>query len=262
MTSSETTTEKVRSADGTTIAFERSGDGPPLVIVDAALGFRRHSPLDGLAALLVADFTVYRYDRRGRGESGDAPAYAVEREVEDLDAVIGAAGGSAFVHGLSSGALLAMQAAAAGLDIPRLSLFEPPIRTDDDEPATSDFTVEMSGLVVDGHRREAIERFLTSVGLPTEAVDQMVEATPALETIAHTIVYDCVISDATTVEVAASIPVPTLVVDSEGSSENLTGWAKAVMDALPAGSHRSLAGEWHRVPDEDLAPVVTGFLLA
>lgn len=255
------TTETVQSADGTTIAFERAGAGPPLVIVDAALGFRRYSPLDGLAALLRADFTVYRYDRRGRGESGDGPAYTIGREVEDLDAVIGAAGGAAFVHGLSSGALLAMQAAAAGLAIPRLSLFEPPVRTDDGPP-TSDFTVEMTGLIAAGRRREAVERFLTSIGIPTETVDQMLAAAPDLESIAHTIVHDCVISDATTVGVAASVPVPTLVVDSEGSSENLTGWAKAVMDALPDGTHRSLPGEWHGVPDEDLVPVLACFLLA
>jgi pimeloyl-ACP methyl ester carboxylesterase len=254
-------TETVRSADGTTIAFERSGSGPPLVMVDAALGHRRYSPLEGPAGLLAADFTVHRYDRRGRGESGDASAYAIEREVEDLDAVIGAAGGAAFVHGLSSGALLAMQAAAAGLDIPRLSLFEPPVRTDDGPP-TSDFTVEMTGLVAAGHRREAVERFLTSIGIPTEVVDEMLVSAPGLETIAHTVVHDCVISDATTAEVATAIPVPTLVVDSEGSTENLTGWAKAVMDALPDGTHRSLPGEWHGVPDEDLAPVLTRFFLA
>ena len=254
-------TETVHAEDGTAIAFDRSGTGPPLILVEGATCFRANSPLRGLAGLLTTDFTVYTYDRRGRGDSGDGPAYAIGREVEDLDALIGAAGGWAFVHGVSSGALLAMRAAADGLAIPRLSLFEPPVRLDDDEPETSHFTAEMTRLIAADRRQEALERFLTSIGIPDEVVAGMIASTPALVQAAHTIVYDCIISDATTVEVAASVKTPTLVVDSEGSTEDLTGWAAAVMDALPNGTHRSLAGEWHRVPDADLAPVITRFLL-
>src|SRR5688572_14320367 len=138
------TTRTVRSADGTTIAYETTGTGPPLILVDAALGSRDTSAMRGVADLLAEDFTVLTYDRRGRGESGDAPAYAIEREIEDLDALIAVAGGSAFVHALSSGALLALQAGAAGLSIAKLSLFEPPIREPDDEGETSAFTTEMT----------------------------------------------------------------------------------------------------------------------
>ena len=114
------------SRDGTTIAYDREGDGDPLVLVPGAFSYRRYSGQVKLAGLLAARFTVYSYDRRGRGDSGDAKAYAVEREIEDLAAVIDAAGGHAHVWGLSSGAVLALEAAAAGLPICRLAVHEPP----------------------------------------------------------------------------------------------------------------------------------------
>jgi len=110
------------SKDGTTIAFDRSGDGPPVILVTGALGFRSHAIMADLAAALAAHFTVINYDRRGRGDSGDTSPYAVEREVEDLDALITAAGGSASVYGTSSGAALALEAAASGLPITKLAL--------------------------------------------------------------------------------------------------------------------------------------------
>ena len=121
----------VRSADGTRIAFERAGAGAPLILVEAAGHYRGFSSFTGLTGLLAADFTVYNYDRRGRGDSGDTAPYAVEREVEDLAALIATAGGSAFLYGFSSGALLALHAAARGLVIPRLALLEPPIGEDE-----------------------------------------------------------------------------------------------------------------------------------
>ena len=121
------TSQSVRSADGTRIAFERSGDGPPLILVEAAGHYRDFSSLGGLVPLLAREFTVYAYDRRGRGESSDTMPYAPDREVEDLAALIAEAGGSAHVYGYSSGALVAMHAAAQGVPIRRLALLEPPL---------------------------------------------------------------------------------------------------------------------------------------
>jgi pimeloyl-ACP methyl ester carboxylesterase len=125
--------QSVRSA-GTRIAFERSGDGPPLILVEAALHYRDFSSFGGLAPLLAEEFTVYAYDRRGRGESTDTTPYAPEREVEDLAALIDEAGGSAHLYGYSSGPLFAMHAAAHGLSIGRLALLEPPLQDDGSEP--------------------------------------------------------------------------------------------------------------------------------
>lgn len=254
----QATRSVVRSADGTEIAFHRSGSGPAVVLVDPALGYSGFDHLRTLGALLAERFSVYSYDRRGRGGSGDAEPYHVAREVEDLAAVIGEAGGSACVYGFSSGALLALQAAASGLAIERLAVFEPPVRAEGEPPET-EFTAEIAGLVASGRRWEAVERFLRSIGLPDEMIPETAPTRPALEAVAHTLVYDCEISNATTYELLRSVQTPTLVLDSEASSDDLTGGTAAIAAALPNGTRRSLAGEWHGVPDEELAPVLAEF---
>lgn len=253
--------QSVRSADGTRIAFDRVGDGPSLILVEAALRYRDHSSFGGLVPLLAREFTVHAYDRRGRGESMDTKPYSPDREVEDLEALIAEAGGSAHLYGYSSGALLAMRAAAHGLPICRLALLEPPLQDDGPGPPESDLTTELAELVGAGRNGDAVEHFHRSIGVPAEFVGSM-RSTPEwakMESVAHTLVYDCTISDTTTSTLLRSVAVPTLVLDSEGSSDNLTGWAATVVGQLPSGSHRSLAGEWHSVPDEVLAPVLLEF---
>jgi pimeloyl-ACP methyl ester carboxylesterase len=161
----QATAGKARSADGTTIAFERTGTGPALILVDAALGFRGFGPMGELAGLLAGDFTVVTYDRRGRGESTDTPPYVVDREVDDLAALIEEAGGSAFVYGFSSGAVLGLHAAARGLPIPKLALLEPPIPLDD-QPEEGDLRAEVAEMVAAGRRGDAVEHFNRSIGVP------------------------------------------------------------------------------------------------
>ena len=251
----------VVSADGTQIAFDRSGSGPPLLLVEPAGHFRGFSAFDGLAPLLTGAFTVYRYDRRGRGASGDTPPYAPEREVDDLAALIAEAGDPARVYGYSSGALLALHTAAQTAAIERMVLLEPPLQ-EDDAVRPDPLTGELAELVAAGRNEDAVDRFHRAIGVPDEIVDGMRD-TPAFEAmtaIAPTLVYDCILSDATTPQLLGSVTVPTLVLDSEGSSDDLTGWAARVAARLPNGSHRSLPGEWHGVPDETLAPVVIDFL--
>lgn len=258
MTTADAVAAEVRSADGTALAYERSGAGPALILVDAASGYREFGPMRPLAELLAADFTVYTYDRRGRGESSDTPPYAIEREVEDLAALISEAGGSACLYGMSSGGLLALQAAAAGLDLPRLALFEPPLSTDPD--ASRAFTAEMAALVEAGRNRGAVEHFQRSIGVPEEMLANMEAIMPVLEAIAPTLVYDCRISAETSLELIGHVEQPTLVIDSHGSSDDLNEWTALVVEALPHGTHRSLAGEWHGVADDVLAPVLAEFL--
>jgi pimeloyl-ACP methyl ester carboxylesterase len=258
--SSTRVSQSVRSADGTRIAFDRLGDGPPVILVEAAGHYRDFSSFSGLAPLLSREFTVYTYDRRGRGESTDTPPYAPEREVEDVAALIAEAGGSAHLYGYSSGALLALHAAASGLPISRLALLEPPLR-DDDADGPDPLTGELAELVAAGRNGDAVGRFHEAIGVPAEVIAEM-RSTPEwakMESVAHTLVYDCVISDATTSTLLRSVDVPTLVLDSQGSSDNLTGWAASVAAQLPHGSHRSLAGEWHGVTDEILAPALADF---
>jgi pimeloyl-ACP methyl ester carboxylesterase len=252
---------RVTSRDGTSIAFERVGAGPALVLVDAAGNYRDFRPLRAPVERLAADFTVYVYDRRGRGASTDTPPYAVEREVEDLAALIGVAGGSACVYAMSSGCLLALHAAAGGLAIPKLALFEPPIEPREAASGESAFTSELAELVAAGRRRDAVAFFHRGIGVPDEIIAQMTPPVwAALEAIAPTLVYDSVVSDATSLALVRSVRAPTLVVDSQGSSGDLTGMAATVAEALPNSTYRSLPGEWHGVPDEILAPVLTEFL--
>lgn len=249
-----------RSADGTHIAFDRFGDGPPLILVEAAGHYRGFSSFTGLVLLLSGDFAVYTYDRRGRGESSDSPSYAPDREVDDLAALIDKAGGSAHVYGFSSGALLGMHAAAKGVPITRLALLEPPLR-DEEADRPDPLTRELGKLVAANRDADAVEHFHRSIGVPEELVAEM-SSTPEwakMTSIAHTLVYDCMISDAITPELLRSVQVPTLVLDSEGSTDDLTGWAARVARQLPLASHRSLPGEWHGMANEVLAPVLIEF---
>jgi pimeloyl-ACP methyl ester carboxylesterase len=210
--------------------------------------------------LLAAHFTVYLYDRRGRGASTDTLPYAVEREVEDLAALIAEAGGSAYVYAMSSGSLLALHAAAAGLAIPKLALFEPPIEPNEVPTGETAFTTELAGLVAAGRRRDAVEFFHRGIGVPEEVMEQMTPPVwAALEAVAHTLVYDCVISDAMSLGRVRSVTAPTLVIDSQGSGDELTGMAATVAQALPRSTYRSLTGAWHGVPGDALAPVLTEF---
>jgi len=242
-TGKESSQEKVHaivSTDGTTIAYERVGSGPPLILVDGALCYRAFGPTAGLAPLLASRFTVYRYDRRGRGQSSDTKPYAVEREIEDLEALIKEAGGTAFVCGLSSGAVLAAEAAARGVKIQRLALFEPPFEAVDNpgRRLPPGAAAQLVQLASSGRRSDAVEFFLTKVaGLSTEAIASVRKAPvwPAMEAVAHTLAYDVMIlgDSRIPVERLRSVRVPTLVIDGERSPESLRLAVQAVVSALP-----------------------------
>src|SRR5262245_34249829 len=162
------------SKDGTRIAYERHGEGPPLVLVDGAMCRRQFGPMAPLAKLLAPRFTVAYYDRRGRGDSGDTPPYAVEREVEDLAAIVDALGGSAFVYGTSSGAALAMRAAASGVRVRKLVLFEPPYAMDPSaSPLLATYRARIDALLAAGRRGDAIALFSKVVGMPAFAIFMM-----------------------------------------------------------------------------------------
>lgn len=247
----------VTSRDGTRIAYQREGAGPPLILIDAAGHFRANSPLGELADLLIPHFTVYRYDRRGRGDSDDTPPYAPEREVEDLAALIAAANAPAALYGYSSGGLLALHAAAAGLDVRRLVLLEPPLSVDD-EAGKRAFTAALGRLT----GVEAVTFFLTSIGVPEQLLAGMRD-TPhwnAMVSVAHTLAYDSLLSEATGPAVLARVTTPALVLCSAGSTDDLAEMAATMAGLLPAAEQRGLPGEWHGVPATVLAPVLAEFL--
>jgi pimeloyl-ACP methyl ester carboxylesterase len=239
--------EPVRSTDGCAIAVERSGNGPPLVIVNGAFGTRQTGA--PLASLLQDDFTVYRYDRRGRGDSGDTEVYAVEREAEDLDAVIEAAGGQAFVFGHSSGAALSLETAAAGAGVRGLVVHEPPYVGG---PGTSVETASVfAALVAAGRGEDVAERFLANTGMPTEMVAQTKASPgwPDMVALAHTLPYDVRMCNRGEVPAArlGQISCPVLATAGSLSPAWATGAVEAIADAIPAGEWRLLEGQAHNV---------------
>ena len=216
----------VTSKDGTRIAYERLGSGPALLMIDGALCSRAFGPMPKIAALLAEHFTVYLYDRRGRGESGDTQPYAKAREVEDIQAVIAAAGGSAYAAGLSSGAALALEAAASGVPIKKLAVYEPPFIVDDARHAQLDHEAKLKALVAAGERGDAVKYFMRNgprTGLVIFMMQLMPNVWPKLKAVAHTLPYDAAIMGDFTVPAAriASIRVPTLVMDGEKTQTRL-----------------------------------------
>ncbi len=246
-------TEYVVSTDGTKIAFDRSGAGPALVLVEPSGHFRGLSAFEGLRPELAARFTVYAYDRRGRGDSGDAREYQPEREVEDLRVLIDRIAEPVRLCGYSSGALLALRVAADGVPITTMALLEPPLQEPGSDP--DPLTGELSALVTAGRFADAVEHFHRSIGVPDEILDDLRDGPTfqQMARIAPTLVYDCRISDTTTPELLAAVSIPCLILDSAGSTDDLTGWAAQVASRIPGAAHRSLPGSWHTVDDRILA---------
>jgi pimeloyl-ACP methyl ester carboxylesterase len=260
------TGNQATSRDGTPIAFERLGDGEPVILVSAALqGRATYHPL---AEELARHLTVFTYDRRGRGDSGDTAPYAVEREIEDLGAVIAEAGGTASVYGHSSGAALVLHAAAGGLPIDKIVLHEPPFGSGSDEErrAEQDEAEQISALLAQDRRGDAVRFFLASMGLPPELLDHLSQD-PAMVANAPTILYDPfeVMSEhsrggKTPADQASSVTAPALVLAGGGSPEWMIDAARQIADALPNGRLRVLEGQEHVVPPEVIAPVLTEFI--
>lgn len=249
------------SRDGTPIAFECTGNGPALILIEPAGHYRGLSAFDDLVPLLTADFTVCRYDRRGRGNSGDTLPYAPDREVEDLAALVDAIGGLVFAYGYSSGALLALHAAARGVPLGGLVLMEPPLQ-DGAQEGPDPLTRELADLIRAGRNADAVAHFHAAIGVPDEMVAGMrgTDRWTRMVGIAPTLVYDCCLSDAMGPDVLAAVSVPTLILDSEGSSDDLTGSAATVARLIPGAHHKSLPGEWHVVAPDLIAHEIKGHL--
>jgi pimeloyl-ACP methyl ester carboxylesterase len=256
---------KVLSADGTVIAADRTGIGPTLVLVAGALTTR--TAFAPLAELLAPHFTVYAYDRRGRGDSGDTQPYAVDREIEDLAAVIAAAGGGS-VFGHSSGAILALEAAARDVPVTALALYEPPFIVEG-QPMPADFAIQLAALVAADRRGDALALWMHSTVRMSDAAIAQARTEPwwpPLEAIVHTTVYDATI----TAPYLTGRPLPTqrwsavtaatLVLDGEVSPPFLRAGAKALVALLPNATGETLRGQGHGAPPEMVSAVVTTFL--
>lgn len=261
----------VTSRDGTTIAYDQTGQGPPLILVSGALSYRGMDPETARMATfpaLTERFSVIFYDRRGRGDSTDTQPSGVEREIEDIATIIDAVGEPAYLVGFSSGAALAFEAALAlGPDrVRRLVLYEPPYS--DDPAARQAFVTyrqDLAELLDQGRHADAVARFMMFLGLPADQVGVMQQQPvwPAYEAVAPTLAYDIAAlgeDGAIPVERAARLEVPTLVLDGGATEWSfLHTTAAALADAIPHAQHRTLEGQTHQVSPEALAPVLISF---
>jgi pimeloyl-ACP methyl ester carboxylesterase len=262
----------VRSSDGTAIAYDSEGDGPVLILVGGAFSFRRYKSWLQLVELLEPRFRVISYDRRGRGDSGDAPEHAVEREIEDLDALVRVAGGSAHVFGMSSGGVLALRAAAAGVPIVRAVVYQPPFSVDaSGHLPPPDFGPRLRELARSGRRGATASYFMhEGMGAPRVFIGLLRVARPIwrnLEAVAHTLPYDYAVMGDTvhgkplTHEPWSSITTPTLVLDGGKSPASLRKAADALAERMPNADRRILKGQSHNVSMKVLVPVLEEFLL-
>jgi pimeloyl-ACP methyl ester carboxylesterase len=255
--------DNVTSKDGTTITYDRLGEGPAVILVSGGSVDRFSNA--GLAELLAPHFTVFNYDRRGRNESGDTPPYAVEREIEDIDAVVDAAGGSAYIYGSSSGAALAMEAARQlPTRITKLALWEPPYIPEGFPRPPADTAKTFSDLVAAGRREDAAEFFMAKVvGLPPEFVAQARTAPfwQSQVALAHTLAYDATIMGDYTLPVdrVAEVKIPTLVMDGGASFPFMGVTAQTLVDHLPNPKRVTLEGQGHDASAESLAAALTEF---
>jgi len=261
---------KVVSRDGTVIAFSRLGHGPPLILVDGAFCFRDNGPTPQLAPLLARRFTVYVYDRRGRGESGDTSPYAIEREVEDLSVLLDAAGGSAFVFGMSSGAGIVLRAVENGMPVRKIALYEPPFISDKDgQPRQLEGQqAELERLVADGNRSEAVMYMMTEVfGAPRAFIQAMRILKRTVwkknESVAHTLPRDlAILNDWSVLKAGSSIKIPTLIIGGAKSSVELQLAITTVGESVPNSRRQMLGGQSHNVSMKVLAPALEEFYLS
>lgn len=258
-------TTHVISADGTPIAFDRLGRGPAVIVIGGMFNTRHTTR--ALAEQLSKRFTVINYDRRGRGDSGDTSPYAVDREVDDVAALIHEAGGSAAVYGHSSGAGVALHAAAAQLSITRLVLHEPPYGDDAEESRTlaRELALDVRTAIAEGRRSDAIRLFFEAAAMPPELVERLA-GDPDMQAVAPTMPYDFeVMGDVTRggtvpVDLVRDIRIPTLVLAGSASPPFFMDAAHRIAELLPDGALVVLGGEDHGVPAHVVAPVVADFL--
>jgi len=261
----------VTSKDGTTIAFDQSGQGSAIILVDGALQYRAFDQgMAPLADLLAQHFTVFHYDRRGRGDSTDTQPFAVAREIEDIEALIDEARGSAFVFGISSGAALAFEAALAlGSKVKKLAMYEAPYNDDvNARKAWKEYRRQLKELVAAGRGGDAVGLFMMLLGMPADQLERMRQDPmwPLWETVGLTLAYDAAAlgeDGSIPTRKAASLVAPTLVMDGgTGEWSFMHNTAVALAKAIPHAQHCTLEGQMHEVAPEALAPVLIEFFKA
>jgi len=258
----------ITSADGTVIGYDKTGTGPALILVDGALCYRAFGPAKQFAEALQDRFTVYTYDRRGRGESTDTQPYSTDREIEDLAALVEEAGGSAYVFGQSSGAALALEAANRGVPITKLALYEAPFALSPDaRPEPADYYPNLSKALADGRRGDAVKLFMKYVGVPGPMIAIMRLTPPwsKLKDVAHTLPYDRAFLQGATsgqplpTDRYAGAKLPALSMAGGKSDEWFRTTMRQIADRLPDSEYRTIDGQNHMLKASAIAPVLKDF---
>jgi pimeloyl-ACP methyl ester carboxylesterase len=262
--------QTVTSKDGTTIAYDRYGTGPAVILVGGALSYRKFKKTEELSELLSGRGTVINYDRRGRGDSDEVTPFALEREIEDIAALIEAAGGRASLWGWSSGGALALRAAGARIGVERLAVYEAPFMVDPKEHLpTLGYSDRLDELIAAGNRSGAVRHFMrNAIGIPAPfvALMRLMPMWKGMKAVAHTLPYDWAAlgdhnmhGDPLRPEEWASVTVPTLVVYGSKSPAGLQKGSRALAQVLPNAELRELEGQAHNVSMKALAPVLAEF---
>jgi pimeloyl-ACP methyl ester carboxylesterase len=256
---------KILSQDQTEVAYDKQGVGPTVILIDGALSFRLFGPMPELAKLLSTHFAVVTYDRRGRGESGDNQPYALEREIEDIQALIDNSGGSSFLYGISSGSCLALEATLKlGEKVKKLAMYEPPYRDDGDSRAEwGEYNRQLNEFLSKGRRGDAVALFMTFVGTPADQIEAM-RKTPMwsmLEAVAPTLAYDAAASgkDRFIPTDVSNITAPTLIMHGAEGFLFLKQTALKLSKTIPNAEFRTIEGQTHAVASEAIAPVLAEF---
>ena len=256
------------SHDRTRIAFDKRGKGPALILVDGALTVHSSGSGSELARLLAPHFTVYGFDRRGRGKSGDTLPYAVDREIDDIEALIERAGGPAFLYGHSSGGPLAMRAAIRlGGKVSKIAMYEPPYNNDPGaQQSWSRYLGQLKQALAEGRQGDAVALFMRLAGTPADQVARLRRAPswPGTEAVAPTLAYDhaAILGEPWSVptDLAARVAMPALVMAGDAGLPFMPDAARVLSQAMPRGQLRMLPGQTHEVNPGVLAPVLAEFL--
>jgi pimeloyl-ACP methyl ester carboxylesterase len=266
-TDKENDMNTVTSKDGTKIAFDKQGEGPAVILVDGALCTRSFGSKPELVKLLAQHFTVYSYDRRGKGESGDTLPYPVEREIDDIEALIDDTARPACLYGHASGAALILEAAIKlGNKVKALAMYEAPYNDDDQaQRAWNEYIAQLTELLAAGQRGDGVALFMKLVGMQADQIEGMRQAPiwPMFEALGPTLAYDhtAILGKDASVPAAraATLTIPVVVMSGGASYPFMTDTARALSRAIPYAELRTLPGQTHDVNPDILAPVLVNF---
>lgn len=259
--------QTVASKDGTKIAYDKEGNGPAAILVAGAMCSRLAWSGPELSQLLASHFTVYNYDRRGRGDSGDTQPYSVDREIEDIEALIEDAGGSAYLWGHSSGGALALEASVQlGGKVKKLSVYEVPYdESPQDKPGWRKYISQLKEVLAANQRGDAVALFMEYVGAPKQQVDGMRKSPvwPSMEALAPTLAYDHIgllpNDRAIPTELVSKISVPTLVMTGDNTYPFIQDAAQTLNKIIPNSQLQVVAGQGHAVDVKVIAPMLIEF---